>query len=64
MEDATMRKTYIKPTSELIVINPVQLLAGSLNAGDQSDPSLGRELDLDFGLGFDEESELEQLLKL
>lgn len=59
-----MRKTYIKPTSELFVINPVQLLAGSLNAGDQSDPSLGREPDLDFGLGFDEESELEQLLKL
>ncbi|MBQ9677805.1 MAG: hypothetical protein IJV44_06685 [Prevotella sp.] len=59
-----MRKTYIKPTSELFVINPVQLLAGSLNASDQSDPSLGRELDLDFGLGFEEESELEQLLKL
>ncbi|MBQ9230484.1 MAG: hypothetical protein IJ190_04795 [Prevotella sp.] len=50
-----MRKTYIKPTSELIVMNPVQLLAGSLNANDQSDPSLGRELDLDFGIGFDEE---------
>ena len=59
-----MRKTYIKPTSELFVINPVQLLAGSLNASDQSDPSLGRELDLDFGLGFEEESELEQLIKL
>lgn len=50
-----MKKRYIKPESELMLIQPVQLLAGSLNAGDQADPNLGRELDLDFGLGFDEE---------
>ncbi len=37
-----MKKTYIKPESDLILFNSFQLLAGSgPNANDQENPGLG-----------------------
>ncbi|MBQ7419201.1 MAG: hypothetical protein IJV17_00510 [Prevotella sp.] len=44
-----MKKTYIKPESEMILLESIQLLTGSApGAGDQSDPGMGsREIDFD-----------------
>ncbi len=54
-----MKKKYIQPESEIVILQPAQFLASSPGAGDQSDPRLTRELDLDF-----EDPELEQLLNM
>lgn len=55
-----MKKQYIQPASELILLQPAQLIAASPGANDQTDPSLTRELP-----GFDlEDPELEQLLNM
>ena len=39
-----MKKKYIIPQSTIILLEPTHLMAGSLNAGDQSDPSLIQEV--------------------
>lgn len=44
-----MKKTYIQPESELFLIHPVQLLAGSgPNASDMLDPGIGSRELFDF----------------
>ncbi|GEM_PF-5300126 len=44
-----MKKQYIQPMSELILMPSLQLLAGSLGASDQIDPKVGsREFILDI----------------
>ena len=50
----TMKKTYIKPQTVVIVTSPMHLMAGSLNPGDQSDPGMGAHEDL---IDFEEEEE-------
>jgi hypothetical protein len=55
-----MKKQYIQPASELILLQPAQLIAASPGANDQTDPGLTRELP-----GFDlEDPELERLLNM
>lgn len=53
-----MKKQYIQPASELILLQPAQLIAASPGANDQIDPGLTRELS-----GFDD-SDFEQLLNM
>lgn len=36
-----MKKQYIKPESELILLRPTQILMGSPGAGDMPDPGIG-----------------------
>jgi hypothetical protein len=62
MEVATMKKTYFKPESELILIQPVQLLAGSgPAAGDMPNPGIGSRELFDFDIMGDEQ--LNEILK-
>ncbi len=64
MEDITMKKIYIKPESELILLNSIQLLAGSPGAGEQLDPGLGTDPSRGlFDLESFEEDPLNTLLK-
>ena len=59
-----MEKQYIQPASELILLQPAQLIAASPGANDQTDPGLTRELlDLESA-GVSEFPELEQLLNM
>ena len=44
-----MKKEYMKPVMDIYLVSPSPLLAGSLNAGDQNDPTMAPEFD-----GFDE----------
>lgn len=53
-----MKRQYIQPSSELILLQPVQLIAASPGANDQNDPGMIRELS-----GFDD-SDFEQLLNM
>lgn len=57
-----MKKTYFKPESEMILIQPVQLLAGSgPNAGDMPNPGIGsREL---FDFEDIEDGQINEILK-
>ncbi len=62
MEDITMKKTYFKPESELILMQPVQLLAGSGPAADDMpDPGIGSRELFDFDIMGDEQ--LNEILK-
>ena len=54
-----MKKQYMKPEFDVVLLKPFQLLAGSPGAGDQQDPGLSRDL-----FDFEDESELEQFLNL
>ncbi len=55
-----MKKTYIKPESELVLLRPTQILMGSPGAGDMPDPGIGsREFLFD-----DEELDIEKMLSL
>jgi hypothetical protein len=63
MEDTIMKKTYFKPDSELILIQPVQLLAGSgPAAGDMPNPGIGSRELFDFEDMGDEQ--INEILKL
>ena len=58
-----MKKTYFKPESELILMQPVQLLAGSgPAAGDMPNPGIGsRELFYFEDIG---DEQINEILKL
>lgn len=44
-----MKKKYIIPQSNIILLEPTRLMAGSIKATDQPDPTLTRELfEFDF----------------
>jgi hypothetical protein len=63
MEDTSMKKTYFKPESELILMQPVQLLAGSgPAAGDMPNPGIGSRELFDFEDIGDEQ--INEILKL
>ena len=51
-----MKKTYIEPEVSLFEVSFASLLAGCLNADDQSDPTMAPLFDDDFdpAPGFDE----------
>ena len=51
-----MKKTYIEPEVSLFEVSFASLLAGSLNADDQSDPTMAPMFndDFDSAPGFDE----------
>ena len=40
-----MKKKYLNPVMDIYAVHPSTLLAGSLLAGDQSDPTMATELD-------------------
>ena len=41
-----MKKDYQKPEIEVYLVSPSELLAGSMNAGDQQDPTMAPEFDI------------------
>ena len=49
-----MKKSYIKPEMMVYHLHSMQILAGSINAGDQTDPSMaplfGEEFEMIPGL--------------
>ena len=59
-----MKKQYIQPASELILLQPAQLIAARPGANDQIDPGLTRELPDLESAGVSEFPELEQLLNM
>ena len=60
-----MKKQYIQPESELILLQPAQLIAASPGANDQTDPGLSSRELLDLeSAGVSEFPELEQLLNM
>jgi hypothetical protein len=45
-----MKKQYIKPEMEVILINPSALLAGSMGPNGQQDPTMAPEFEDEFGI--------------
>lgn len=43
-----MKKQYIKPAIEVLLIDPSELLAGSMDPGSQQDPTMAPAFDDDI----------------
>ena len=56
-----MKKKYIIPQSNIIVLEPTRLMAGSLTPGGQQDPILNTREAFDFDFTSSEDNVVDQL---